>query len=293
MAIIISFINFKGGVGKTTLCVEIAASLVRHFNAKVLLIDLDPQTNATLSLMREDEWETHAKTKGTLREFFLACYEEKPFELSSIRYEYDKHDLGRNLHLLPSHLELFGMDLQLATKFGFGETTAKIFLRKAVMGLSTDYDFIFVDCPPNIYLATQNGLFASDHYIVIALAEYLSTLGLAHIQKSISGIFNKANERLNPLGVSIAAPSLMGIIFNRLRYVTGGTSNEESIMKRIRETYGDIVFSNWVSQSTQIAERPEQKVPIALSGYAADRRYEQQIRQLAQEFYERITRPRV
>jgi len=292
MAKVISFINFKGGVGKTTLCVEIAASLVGRFNAKVLLIDLDPQTNATLSLMREEEWEAHAKSKGTLREFFRACYEGKPFELSGIRYEYDKHPHGTNLHLLPSHLELFGMDLQLATKFGHGDIQAKVFLRNALKDISMRYDFIFIDCPPNIYLATQNGLFASDHYIVVVLAEYLSTLGLAHIQKSISDIFNRANEVLASIsGGSITAPSLLGIIFNRLRYVTGGTSNEQSIMSKIRTTYGDAVFSRWVSQSTQIAERAEEKVPIALSGYAADKKYEQQMRDVAQEFYNRITRP--
>lgn len=292
MAKVISFINFKGGVGKTTLCVETAASLVGRFSARVLLIDLDPQTNATLSLMKEDEWEAHASAKGTLREFFSACYDGKPFSLAAIRYEYDKHYLGKNLHLLPSHLELFGMDLQLATKFGHGDIQAKVFLRNALKELSSQYDFILVDCPPNIYLATQNGLFASDYYVVVALAEYLSTLGLAHIQKLITGIFDQANQVLTSVaGGSIPAPSLMGIIFNRLRYASGGTSNEESIMSRIRATYGDAVFAHRVSQSTQIAARAEEKVPIALSGYAADRKYEQQMREVAEEFYERITRP--
>lgn len=83
----------------------------------------------------------------------------------------------------------------------------------------------------------------------------------------------------------------MGIVFNRLRYLSGGTSNEQSILTRIRATYGDAVFANWVSQSTQIAGRAEEKVPIALSGYAADRKYEDQMRKVAEEFYERITRP--
>jgi chromosome partitioning protein len=184
------------------------------------------------------------------------------------------------------------MDLQLATKFGHGDIRAKVFLRNALKDISSHYDFIFVDCPPNLYLATQNGLFASDHYVVVALAEYLSTLGLSHIQKSITGIFDQANQFLSSIaGGSIAAPSLMGIIFNRLRYAGGGTSNEESIMARIRATYRGAVFSHWVSQSTQIAARAEEKVPIALSGYAADRKYEQQMRDIAEEFYERITRP--
>jgi chromosome partitioning protein len=117
MAKVVSFINFKGGVGKTTLCVETAASLVGRIKERVLLIDLDPQTNATLSLMREDEWMAHAQAPGTLREFFSACYEDKDFDLGSIRYYYDKHPDGRNLHLIPSHLELFGMDVTFAQAF--------------------------------------------------------------------------------------------------------------------------------------------------------------------------------
>lgn len=292
MAKVVSFINFKGGVGKTTLCVETAASLAGRFNARVLLVDLDPQTNATLSLMKEDEWEAHATDKGTLREFFLACYEGRHFDLASIRYQYTKHPLGKNLHLLPSHLELFGMDLQLATKYGHGDIRAKVFLRNALRAFLAEYDFILIDCPPNIYLATQNGLFASDTYIVAALAEYLSTIGLAHIQKSITGIFDEANQVLGSVGgTAIGAPTMIGIVFNRIRYATGGTSNEESIMRRIRATYGDLVFSNFVSQSTQIAARAEEKVPIALSGYAADRKYEEQVRKVAEEFYDRMTRP--
>ena len=128
--------------------------------------------------------------------------------------------------------------------------------------------------------------------MVVALAEYLSTLGLAHIQKVITGIFDQANQIVaNIAGGSITTPSLMGIIFNRLRYATGGTSSEESIIVRIRKTYGDVVFSNFVSQSTQFASRAKEKVPIALSGYAADRKYEEQMRKIAEEFYERITRP--
>ena len=146
--------QLQGWRGQHDFCVETAASLAGRFNAKVLLIDLDPQTNATLSVMYEKEWETHASKKGTLREFFAACYEGKPFDLTSIRYEYDKHPLGKNLHLIPSHLELFGIDLQLATKFGYQNIQAKVFLRNALKPLSSQYDFILIDCPPNIYLAT-------------------------------------------------------------------------------------------------------------------------------------------
>ena len=179
---------------------------------------------------------------------------------------------------------------------GHRDIRAKVFLRNALKRLEEtaggNYDFIFIDCPPNLYLATQNGLFASSYYVVVALAEYLSTVGLAHIQKSITGIFDQANQVLASLsGGSVAAPVLIGIIFNRLRDEGHGTRNEENIIARIRAAYGDVVFTNFVSQSPQIAGRAEEKVPIAFSGYAADLRYESQMRKVAEECYDRITRP--
>lgn len=290
MATVVSFINFKGGVGKTTLCVEISAALASKFDSKVLLVDLDPQTNATLSLMLESEWEKHAKTKGTLKDFFAACYEQKAMDLSSIIYEY-KHPKIKKLDILPSSIELFGMDLRVATKFGHENIQAKIFLKHSIEKLAKDYDFIFIDCPPNLYLATQNGLFASDSYVVVALAEYLSTIGISHIQKSVKSIFDESREIINKVGGSIKTPALIGIIFNRLRYITGGTSSEVSIIRRIESEYGDLVFNTKIPQSTKIAERPEQKIPIALSGYKADEEYEKRMEQAAEEFYERITRP--
>lgn len=291
MATIVSFINFKGGVGKTTLCVEIAAALASKFSSKVLLVDLDPQTNATLSLLNESEWENHRTTKGTLENFFAACYDKKDFDLSSIIFEYNKHPKAKTLHILPSSIELFGMDLKIATKFGHEDIQAKIFLKHALEKLSKNYDFIFIDCPPNLYLATQNGLFASDSYVIVALAEYLSTIGISHIQKSVDGIFNEARKTIVKVGGEIKTPALIGIIFNRLRYITGGTSPEESTVQRIETLYDGLVFNTKIPQSTKIAERPEQKIPIALSGYKADLVYEERMEKAAEEFYERITRP--
>jgi chromosome partitioning protein len=172
VATVVSFINFKGGVGKTTLCVEMAASLAYRYNEKVLLVDLDPQTNATLSLMDEKSWVAHAENKGTLREFFEACFDMKEFDLSRIVvHNPPQVSQLENLHLLPSHIELFGMDLRLAQRFGWENLKARWFLRRALEPLQGAYTYIVIDCPPNLYLATQNGLFASDNYVIVALPE--------------------------------------------------------------------------------------------------------------------------
>lgn len=293
---VVSFINFKGGVGKTTLCVEIAAALANSngFNEKVLIIDLDPQTNATLSLMSEKEWEDHSTKNGTLRDFFEACYEDRDFDLSSITVKNPVNYKGllTNLDIIPSHIELFGMDLRLATKLGHENIKAKLFLKKALSKLQNVYAYIFIDCPPNLYLATQNGMFASDYYVIVALAEYLSTLGIAHIQKSIQSIFDEAGKVATNIGASsFLPPNLLGIIFNRLRTVDHGTYSQEGIIRQISNKYPDIVFEARVPQSDKIATRAAQKIPIAVSGYAADSEYESRMEALAEEFYDRITRP--
>lgn len=302
MAEVVSFINFKGGVGKTTVSVEIAASLYKRFNARVLMIDLDPQSNCTFYWMSEKDWEKHVEEKGTLLKFFEACLDgrDSEFDLSEIialptRFNksqwYEEFDLevNRGIKILPSSMELFGVDLKLAQRFGFENLKSQLFLRKALKKIEDQYDFIFIDCPPNLYLATQNGLFASNHYVIIALAEYLSTLGIAHIQKSIDRVFEEANSVLeSPI---YKTPNLTGIIFNRVRYIDKGTMAEEDYMDRMRKFYPNLTFNSYISQSTKIAERPAQSEPIALSPYAADQQYANQVHMIAEEFYDRITRP--
>lgn len=295
MATVVSFINFKGGVGKTTLCIETAAALAGpRFSERVLIIDLDPQTNATFSLMTETAWEAHAQAHGTLREFFEKCLAEQVPDLRPLIVQRPVRGTSAldKLDLVPSHIELFGMDLRLATKYGHENIKAKSFLRSAIDAIKDDYEWIFIDCPPNLYLATQNGLFASDHYIIIALAEYLSTLGIAHIQRSVEQIFVDANRTLAGFGAPVvAAPQPIGIIFNRLRTLGGGTHSQEDIIARIDRNYPGMVFQTKMPQSDKIPQRAESKIPIAVSGYAADRQYEARLADLAGEFYERLTRP--
>lgn len=300
MATVVSFINFKGGVGKTTLSVELAASLYKKFNARVLMVDLDPQSNCTLYWLNETDWERQINTKGTLLSFFEACLDDKPFDLASIvatptRFArlpwYQKFDLQKNrgIKLIPSDMQLFGVDLKLAQRFGFENPKAQLFLKKALAAIDNQYDFVFIDCPPNLYLGTQNGLFASQYYVVVAMAEYLSTLGIAHIQASINTLFTGAN---NILGIeTFKKPALAGIIFNKVRYLSGGTQSQKDFMLRIRAQYPKVVFDAFVSQSDKIAQRPAQSEPIALSDYAVDQKYADQLHAVAEEFYDRITRP--
>ena len=147
MANIVSFVNYKGGVGKTTLAVEIAVSLAHHYKKRVLLADLDPQTNATFYLLALEKWEKWAKEKGSLKEIFNAV-------TSNSLQTLDVHKLILrdfviipktkdfiSLHLLPSHLELMTTDIDLAVKFGTQDLKdvrfSRMFLKNLWMSTTT------------------------------------------------------------------------------------------------------------------------------------------------------------
>ena len=177
-ALIISVVNMKGGVGKTTVAVNLAAYLAREHGRKVLLADLDPQTNASLSLMSEKSWSAWAAEHGTMADIFDVGGEGK-------RAKDDESHAFRDcivhnvipeipgLDLIPSHLKLTFLDLDLAARPG----RERILWRK-LEKVSADYDVILCDCPPNLQTATQNALYASDYFLVPMQPDYLSSVGL-------------------------------------------------------------------------------------------------------------------
>jgi chromosome partitioning protein len=281
-------------VGKTTLAVELATSLAYHKNKRVLLADLDPQTNATFYLMTEQEWEDWANTHGTLKNVFSAVTSEPPQEFylrNAIRQDFIRHPRNGqmvSLHLLPSHLELMTSDMDLAMRFGARGFEGRKILRGAFERIKDEYDYIICDCPPNLNLITQNAILASDFMMIVAMPEYLSTLGISEIEKAVKRVVDEVNRSIQGFG-SVKAPEMKGIIFNRVRTRSGGTNYQENVMARVRDKWPGLVFDNFISHSDKIAQSAEpSRSPIAISGYAADRAYENQLKECASEFIRRI-----
>lgn len=273
-ATIISLVNMKGGVGKTTVAVNLAAHLARDHGKRVLLVDLDPQTNASLSLMPEKAWEKWAQENGTMADVF---------ELDAKRKREDDHSKLRQcivpsvvpeipgLDLVPSHLKLTFLDLDLAARPG----RERIFTRKLAKVVE-DYDVILCDCPPNLQTATQNALFASDWFLVPMQPDYLSSIGLSLLLDRLDYLKQELEFKIRCLGV----------VFSRVR---GHVNFHQETMRRLPTEKGFRklhFFKTVVPENITISEAPMEAKPVAL--YDGSAPGAEAFRALAQEVLERL-----
>lgn len=286
MAQIISFINYKGGVGKTTIAVETAATLANKYGFKVLVVDLDPQTNASFYLVTEEVWENWANSTGSLKDIFLSAINDEPFDVASVIMK----DLYDCIDLLPSHLDLLPVDLELAAKWGAQSSEAKMIIKDRLGQVIDErgYDFVVIDCPPNLNLVTQNALMLSDSYVVVCLPEYFSVRGISLIETQIGKMMDQVNNNLTRFGATpISGPIMRGIVFNRIRYVTGGTIAQENWMAQVRRTYPDVTFNNFVAETVRVAEA-SWTGPITFSHRSGDQQYVNQLLKVAEEFFDKV-----
>jgi chromosome partitioning protein len=235
MATIVSCVNLKGGVGKTTLAVNMAAYFGKK-GKKVLLIDLDPQTNATFSCMDVPDWEEHAKKKGTVADLLGARQHTSGHGKAKKAAAVTRHKVFANVDLIPSHLDLFTIDLDMA-----GATARETRLRKALVDVETKYDLVICDCPPNLTIPTQNALAASKYFVVPISADYLSALGVGILLKRIKQLGDDLDQDL----------SLAGIVISR-----GGrkATHRDEIVAALRAQFGQEVLKDSLTERVKVAE---------------------------------------
>ena len=190
-----------GGASKTTATVNLAAYLARDHGKRVLLVDLDPQTNASLSLMSEKAWTAWAAEHGTMADIFEVGGEGKrgkhddPHKFKDCIIHNVVPEIP-GLDLIPSHLKLTFLDLDLAARPG----RERILGRKLDKILG-DYDVILCDCPPNLQTATQNALYASDYFVVPMQPDYLSSIGLGLLLDRLEYLKSELEFKIKCLGV--------------------------------------------------------------------------------------------
>jgi chromosome partitioning protein len=207
---IISVINLKGGVGKTTMTVAMAEILAGNLNKRVLVIDLDPQTNSTIMLIGEQSWRSANLAAHTLASLFEDSLrpdgDVAKFDLEKTLYrEASPIANVRTLDLLPSSLDLIDVQDDLASARGGRYHTDRPvdLLQRAISSLVPEYDYVLIDCPPNLGIITLNGIRMSQAYVIPTRPDILSTYGIPQIMNRVAGFAEEIDQQVVPLGTIV------------------------------------------------------------------------------------------
>lgn len=223
MGKIIAIANQKGGVGKTTTSVNLAASL-GVLEKKVLLIDADPQANATSGLGIDVE---------TVE---IGTYQL--LEHTNIAKDAIIKTSTPNLDLIPSHIDLVAIEIELVDK-----DEREYMLKKALQDIKNDYDFILIDCAPSLGLLTLNALTASDSVIIPIQCEYFALEGLGKLLNTIKSVQKIHNQTLDIEGL------LLTMYDSRLRL-----SNQ--VVEEVQKHFNDMVFQTIIQRNVRLSEAP-------------------------------------
>jgi len=230
MGKILAFSNQKGGVGKTTTCVNMSAYLA-SLNKKVLLIDMDSQGNATTGL---------GYNKSALKNsIYNVIIDSVKISEVVIKTEIP------NLSLLPSSIDLAGAEVELVYLKGRDKRLASM-----IEEIRDDYDYITIDCPPSLGLLTINALSAADAAIIPIQAEYYAMEGLSQLINTVK-LVTRLNEKLKIEGVVLTMYDNRAII-------------SRQIADEIRKYFGKKVYDTVIPRNIRISEAPSHGVPIML-----------------------------
>jgi chromosome partitioning protein len=226
---IIAIANQKGGVGKTTTAVNLGAAIA-ELGFRVLIVDLDPQGNATTGLGLNPR-----DVSGSIYDVIMSnASVEDCIEPTSIK----------NLFVVPATIDLAGAEIELVPQI-----SRELKLRKALEAVRDQYDLMFIDCPPSLGLLTVNGLAAADDVIVPIQCEYYALEGLGQLLRNVSLV--QAN--LNPL------LDVRGII---LTMYDGRTKLADQVVNEVREYFGAKVYQTVVPRTVRLSEAPSFGQPI-------------------------------
>lgn len=284
---IVSVINYKGGVGKTSLTSNLAGQLA-WMGRRVLVLDFDPQTSLTFSFIKADDWEKSFAAKKTIKTWFESFESGTPIALNSLihtpRRVADALKGRGCLDIISSHLGLINVDLELATKLsGASLAQAKMnFIkihRRLADGLGSDdalkdraYDLVLIDCPPNFNIVTKTAIIASDYILVPTRPDYLSTLGIDFLIRSVNTLVKDYNDYASVEGGSSFAkidPKILGVVFTMIQEYGGvPIGSQRPFMDRVRRMPGLSVFDSYIKRNdTLFAAAPESGIPVVLNGY--------------------------
>ena len=232
MGKVIAIANQKGGVGKTTTAINLAASLAA-LEKKVLIIDADPQANTTSGL----NFSPDNDEKRTLYEVMIG---ELDVHNALIQTEIS------NLHMVPSHINLVAVEIEMLD----AEDRESI-LKKAIAPIRNEYDYIVIDCSPSLGLITVNSLTAADSVMIPVQPEFFALEGLGKLLQTIRLVQNGVNPDLTIEGFVVT-------MFD------GRTKVHTQVLNQLKEHFKDMVFNTIIQRNIRLSEAPSHGKPIIL-----------------------------
>ena len=256
MGKVIAIANQKGGVGKTTTAINLAASLA-VFERKVLLIDADPQANSSTGvgvIVADDQHSIYDCMVNSVDPKEVIVKTSTPF-----------------LSVLPSHIDLVGAEVELV-----GREKREYIMRGIVDQVKDDYDYVFIDCLPSLGMVTINALSAADSVLVPVQCEFFALEGLGKLMNTINLVRKNLNDKLEVEGI------LLSMYDQRLRLA-------KEVVSQVRDYFKGVVYDTIIHRNSKIGEAPNLHLPVIL--YDAACKGSVNFMNLAKEFLKRNNDP--